>query len=271
MPSAAKRVDTPELLRGLCRGFGGALIFGLPMLMTNELWELGTSMDRLRLALLLALSAPLLVGVAHRIGFEATFGWQDDVRDAAIALGIGLVAAAAILALFNLLEPGHSTDAVLGRIAVQAAPTGLGAILARSQFASDRGDEEQEAFSGYPGALFMMLVGALFLSLNTAPTEEMIQIAFKMTPWHGLGLLVLTVAAMHGFVAGRGVDCDDAEPGWSTFLRFTLVGYVLALVVSLYTLWTFGRTDVGGEPLVMMVLVLGFPAGLGAAAARLIL
>lgn len=272
MPDAAERIDALELMRGLARGFGGALIFGLPMLMTNELWELGVSMDRLRLGLLLGVSVPLVVGVAHRIGFEASFGWRDDLRDAAIALGIGLVAGTSILALFNLLEPGHSIDALLGRIAVQAAPTGLGAILARSQFASQRGDEKQEAFAGYPGALFMMLVGAIFLSLNTAPTEEMIQIAFKMTPWHGLGLLLLTVVVMHAFVAGHGVEDGSGERAWSRFLRFTLVGYVLALLVSLYTLWTFGRMDgVGGEPLVMMVLVLGFPAGLGAAAARLIL
>lgn len=272
MPAGAvEHVSVAELLRGVARGFGGALIFGLPMLMTNELWELGASMDRLRLGLLLLLSVPLLVGVAHRIGFEASFGWRDDLRDAAIALGIGFVAATAILGLFNLLEPGHSSDAVLGRVAVQAAPTGLGAILARSQFASQRREEKQEAFAGYSGALFMMLVGALFLSLNTAPTEEMIQIAFKMTPWHGLGLLALTIAAMHGFVAGRGVRDDRVSP-WRDFLRFTLVGYVLALLVSLYALWTFGRTDaVGGAALVMMVLVLGFPAGLGAAAARLIL
>jgi hypothetical protein len=33
-----------------------------------------------------------------------------------------------------------------------------------------------------------MLVGALFLSLNTAPTEEMIEIAYTMTTWHGLGV-----------------------------------------------------------------------------------
>lgn len=267
-----KQVSTAVLAIGLARGFGGALIFGLPMLMTNELWELGTSMDRLRLGLLLLLSVPLLVGVAHRIGFEASFGWQDDLRDASIALGIGLVAATAILGLFNLLEPSHSLDALIGRIVVQAVPTGLGAILARSQLATEEKDEEQEAFSGYGGALFMMLVGALFLSLNTAPTEEMIQIAYKMTPWHGIGLLVLTVAVMHGFVYGRDPQGDDEEPGWSNFLRFTLVGYALALLISLYTLWTFGRMDaVGGEPLVMSVLVLGFPAGLGAAAARVLL
>lgn len=275
MTAAANRiVATPQLARGLARGFGGALIFGLPMLMTNELWEFGVSMDRLRLSLLMLLTVPLLVGVAHRIGFEATFGWRDDLRDALIAYGIGLIAVTAILWLFNLLEAGHSTDAILGRIAVQAVPTALGAILARSQFASHRkdDDQEQEAFSGYPGALFMMLVGAIFLSLNTAPTEEMIQIAFKMTPWHGLGLIALTIAVMHGFVAGHGVEDGSGEPGWSKFLRFTLVAYVLGLVVSLYTLWTFGRVDgVGAGPIMMMVLVLGFPAGLGAAAVRLIL
>ena len=265
--------DTRDIATGLARGFGGALIFGLPMLMTNELWELGVSMDRLRLAVLLIGSVPLLVGVAHRIGFEASFGWREDLRDAAIALGIGFVAAASILLLFNLVSPGHSLDAVLGRITVQAAPTALGAILARSQFASQRAEEEQEAFEGYFGTLFMMLVGALFLSLNTAPTEEMIEIAYTMTPWHGLGLVALTVAVMHAFVYGRGVgDEGDTAPWWSNFLRFTLVGYVMALAISLFALWIFGRTEtVGLGPILMTVLVLGFPAGLGAAAARLIL
>ena len=265
--------DTRDIATGLARGFGGALIFGLPMLMTNELWELGVSMDRLHLAVLLAGSVPLLVGVAHRIGFEASFGWREDLRDAAIALGIGFVAAASILLLFNLITPGHSLDAILGRITVQAAPTALGAILARSQFASQRGDEKQEAFEGYFGTLFMMLVGALFLSLNIAPTEEMLEIAYTMTPWHGLGLVALTVAVMHAFVYGRDIGGDGGTtPWWSNFLRFTLVGYVIALAISLFALWVFGRAEaVGVGPTMMTVLVLGFPAGLGAAAARLIL
>jgi uncharacterized membrane protein len=72
--------------RGLARAFAGALIFGLPMLMTAELWELGARLDRLRLALLVLLVIPLLVGVAHRVGFEPSFGWREDLRDAAIAL-----------------------------------------------------------------------------------------------------------------------------------------------------------------------------------------
>ena len=209
--------------------------------------------------------------MSHRIGFEASFGWREDLRDAAIALGIGLVAGVAILALFNLLPADLSRDAIVGRIAVQAVPAALGALLARSQFGGDKPREEREAFSGYGGTLFMMLVGALFLGLNVAPTEEMVQIAWTMTAWHALGLMALTLATMHAFVYGHGTGDEDA-PWWRLLLRYTLVGYMLALVVSLYALWTFGRADgIGGTPLLMATLVLGFPAGLGAAAARLIL
>jgi putative integral membrane protein (TIGR02587 family) len=252
---------------GLGRAFGGALIFGLPMLMTNELWQLGASMNRLRLALLLLLGVPLLVGVAHRIGFEASFGWREDLRDAAIALGIGLLASAVILSLFHLIEPSLSADALVGRVAVQAVPAALGALLGRSQL----GSGPREAFSGYGGTLFLMLVGALFLGLNVAPTEEMVQIAWTMTPWHALALMALTLATMHGFVYGHGAAREEA-PGWSLMLRYTLVGYGVALAISLYALWTFGRIDgIGAAPLVMATLVLAFPAGLGAAAARLIL
>jgi putative integral membrane protein (TIGR02587 family) len=268
---AAPRSAGGELAVGLGRAFGGALIFGLPMLMTNELWELGATMDRLRLALLLLLGVPLLVGVSHRIGFEASFGWREDLRDAAIALGVGLLAAAVILGLFNLLTRELSTDALVGRVAVQAVPAALGALLARSQFGGDRPRAEREAFRSYAGTLFMMLVGALFLSLNIAPTEEAVQIAYAMSPWHGVGLLLLTVATMHAFVFGHGAG-DDEGPWWSLMLRFTLVGYVLALTTSLGVLWIFGRVDgVGGAPVAISMLVLAFPAGLGAAAARLLL
>ncbi len=52
----------------------------------------------------------------------------------------------------------------------------------------------------YLGELFLMAVGALFLSLNVAPTEEMIVIAYKMTHWHALVLMMLSIALMHGFV-----------------------------------------------------------------------
>ena len=274
-----------KVLTGLGRAGGGALIFGLPMLMTMEFWQFGGSMERYRLVLLIVLSLPLLVGIAHRVGFEATFGWREDLRDAGIALGIAALVSAGVLAALGVLRPGSSTGTLLGQIALQTVLAAIGALLARSQLA-DAGDDPDDgggaaadggaqALGGWAGTLFLMLVGAIFLSLNVAPTEEMVLISYMMTPWHALLVIALSIAIMHAFVyalAFRGGKGGDSEPGWSRFLRFTLVGYVLCLAISLYVLWTFGRLDsLAATPAAMAMVVLGFPAALGAAAARLIL
>jgi uncharacterized membrane protein len=55
-------------------------------------------------------------------------------------------------------------------------------------------------------------------------------------------------------------------------LRFTAVGYAIALAISCYVLWTFGRFDgLSFSTALGVLVVLGFPAAIGAAAARLIL
>jgi uncharacterized membrane protein len=55
-------------------------------------------------------------------------------------------------------------------------------------------------------------------------------------------------------------------------VRLTLPGYVVALAISLYVLWLFGRTDgLDADAVAMATVVLAFPSAIGAAAARLIL
>ncbi len=55
------------------------------------------------------------------------------------------------------------------------------------------------------------------------------------------------------------------------FLHFTLPGYAIALMVSLFVLFIFGRIDGHWLPgMVQNIIVLGFPAAIGAAAARLL-
>jgi putative integral membrane protein (TIGR02587 family) len=268
-----------DVAKGLGRAFGGALLFGLPMLMTMELWRHGAGMDRWRLLQLFALAAPLLVGVAHRLGFKATFGWRDDLRDAVTALGIGCLTSALILAAFNVISPGMSLDEIFGKIAVQSVPAALGALLGQSQLGgggSDEADEGEQALSGYFGTLFLMLVGALFFSLNMAPTDEMMIISYMMTPWHAILLVCASLLVMHAFVFAvgfRGGATASADlPWWSSFLRFTVAGYAVSLLISHYVLWTYERTaDLGVIPALMATIVLAFPAAIGAAAARLIL
>lgn len=264
---------------GLARGFGGAVVFAFPLLMTMEMWWLGVYLERIRLLLFLALNLLLLVGLSRFTGFEPTFGFGQEVRDALAAFGIGFVASAVMLALFGLLTAEMSADAIVGRIALQTVPASIGAAVATKLLGTGpagQGDQEQrEREASYPGQLFLMLAGAVFLAFNVAPTEEMVAIAVAMTPWHTLALGLASILALHAFVYTVGFSGQERAPGdrgtLATFLHYTVAGYGIALLVSLYVLWTFGRTDGASlSMVVMMTVVLGFPASLGAAIARLI-
>lgn len=272
-----------RFLLGLARGAAGALIFGLPMLMTMELWFLGFYMERYRLLFLLLANIPLLVVLAHRIGFEQTFTWFQAFRDAMIAYALAIAMSAVVLTLLGIVKAGMPPSDLLGMVAIQSVPASLGALLARSQLGGQQEenaqeDEEQgsEITTSYGRELFLMAIGALFLSLNVAPTEEIILISYKMTPWHAIAALIISIVIMHAFVyavAFRGAhQLSEGTPPWHALVRYTLPGYVVAVGISLYVLWTFGRLDdAASTQILMSAIVLSFPGAIGAAAARLIL
>jgi putative integral membrane protein (TIGR02587 family) len=264
-------------LLGLGRAFGGALIFSLPMLMTMEMWWLGFSMQPWKLALLLMMTIPLLIGLSHYMGFEDTFGFKDDALDAFVALVVGFFAGAVSLGLFSVIESGMSMEEIVGKISIQAVPGSIGAMFAHSELGgSERNQQEKQRHAGYFGELFIMAAGALFLAFNVAPTEEIMLIGHQMSPWHSIALVVVSLLVMHAFVYS--VEFHGSAPipegisRRSIFLRYTVVGYAVVLLMSAYILWTFGRID--GLPIghvISLLVVLGFPAAVGAAAARLIL
>jgi putative integral membrane protein (TIGR02587 family) len=279
--TATKRCSGPlferSFLVALARAFAGAIIFALPLIMTMEMWALGFYMDPLRLALFLALMFPLLAVLAYYAGFEESVSWRHLILNACVAYAVAFVAAAAGLALLGVLRPGMSIEEIVGKVSLQAIPASIGAMLARSQLGEreEQKDEERRRDT-YHGELFLATVGALFLAFNVAPTEEVVLISTMMTGWHALALVGMSLAIMHAFVYAvefRGQASVHPELSvWSEFLRLTVVAYALALLVCLYVLWSFGRSDglALGE-LLMQTVVLGFPAAIGAAAARLIL
>ncbi|WPE20655.1 TIGR02587 family membrane protein [Shinella zoogloeoides] len=263
-----------RFVTGLGRGVAGALFLALPMLMTMEMWHLGYYMARERLFLLLLLNIPLLVLLAHRIGFENISTWREAVRDAIIAYGIGIVTSLVVLAALGLLRGGMPAAEIVGKTALQSVPASIGAMLGRSQLGHEETDDGKKGT--YPGELLLMATGALFLSLNIAPTDEIVVLAYKMTAWHALVVALLSIALMHGFVYAvsfiGGHELSPETPWWHAFVRFTLPGYVVALGICIFTLWIFERLgDSSAVEIMLSVIVLGFPASLGAAAARLIL
>lgn len=266
--------------RGIARAFGGAVLFAFPLLMTMEMWQLGVSVSALRLVLFIALTLPLLLGLSHYSGFEKTEGLGEDAEDAFVAFGVGFIASALMLALFGIIAWGMPLEEIVGKIAIQTVPASIGAIVASKQFHAadegrDDGGDDEEARASYGGELFLMAAGAVFVAFNVAPTEEVILIAYTMTPWHAVALAAVSILLLHLFVYAVGFAGQEEPPDyagfWLTFLHFTIAGFGIALLVSLYVLWTFERTaGLDVSDVAMMMVVLAFPASLGAATARLI-
>lgn len=256
---------------GLGRAFGGALIFAFPLLMTMEMWALGVAIPPVRLLAFVMLSLPLIYGLSDFAGFNAQRGWRNDVFNTLSALAVGFATAAAFLALFGLLGPDVTAGEALGRITLQGVPAAIGATLARRQLGAGA-DEGAEDTAPYYGELFLMAAGALVLAFNVAPTEEVIRIAYQMAGWQILLLALVSIGLLHVLVFSVGFAGQESasHPGAALF-RFTLVGYAIAVVVSLFVLWVFGRLD-GQAPstIVSITAVLAFPAALGAAVARLL-
>lgn len=277
MEISPEKIAARAFAIGVARAFGGALIFSLPILMTMEMWWLGFYMDESRLALLLIVTIPLLIGLSHYMGFEDTFGFKDDALDAFVALAVGFVAGAATLSLFSVIGSNMSAQEIIGKISIQAVPGSIGAMFAQSELGGkDRKKEQKRRHAGYGGEIFIMAAGALFLAFNVAPTEEMLLIAHQMSVWHSIALALVSLLVMHAFVYALEFHGTASIPPetrfWSVFLRYTIVGYAVALLMSLYILWTFGRTDgLAFTQTVSILVVLGFPSAVGVAAARLIL
>jgi putative integral membrane protein (TIGR02587 family) len=276
--SSDQVVTNRQFAQGLARAAAGALIFALPLLMTMEMWWLGFYIERTRLLLFMLVNLAVLVPLSRIVGFERTSNWIEDVVDAFTAYGVAILVSAAILALIAIITPSMPPGEIFGKIAIQAVPASIGAALARGQFAK-RGDSEVgdsvDVEQTYAVELFLMLIGAVFIAFNLAPTEEMIAIAFKMSAWHALAMIALSIVVLHAFVYALDFRGEEELPqgmsGLTGLLVFTIAGYGMALLVSLYVLWTFGRTDgAAATQIAMMVTVLGFPAALGAGTARLI-
>ncbi|HEY8538656.1 MAG TPA: TIGR02587 family membrane protein [Steroidobacteraceae bacterium] len=263
-------------LVGLSRAFGGALLFALPVLMTMETWDLGAQMNRLRLAVLIVGLLPLLVGLAFYLGFERVTSLFDAVLDAFVAIAVAALLAIAILFVFGVLDPEDPAHEWIGKIALQGIAGSIGALLAQSQFGQAKRDEHRRREGGVFAEYFFMAAGALFLSANVAPTEEVAVIAHMMNPWHALVLIILSLALMHAFVYVVGFKGQHARAEHVSlpreFVRFTVIGYLLAAAISAFICWCLGRFDgVAATEILSITIVLAFPAAIGAAAARLVL
>src|SRR5690606_6945101 len=182
----------------------------------------------------------------------------------------GFITSFVVLLVLGIITSATGPGETFSMLLLESVPSSLGALLARSLIS---GEEQFDA--DYQHELIISITGSLFLAFNLAPTEEIILVSYQMGYWHICALVLFTLVVMQMFTLSN-PDVDPAslqywKSHWQLFVRFTSTGYVLAFAVSLLMLWVLGRTD--GESLdnvINSAMVLSFPAGIGAAAARLL-
>lgn len=257
----------------LGRAIAGATIFGLPLLMTMEMWGLGHSLAPLMLIQFSLANLIILFGLSKVAGFEESHRSLDDVLDALAAYAVGVAVSIVGLTLVGVIGSDTIFSEAVGKIAIQAVPASFGAMIGARMLGDDEVEQGEQWRDTYSGQLFLCAAGALFLSFTIAPTEEVLLISFQVTPWHGLLLVLLSILLLHLIlhVIGFRGKSERIGTGEALLLRQTLPGYAIAAIMSWYVLWTFGSTDGLDWPrLVMAVAILSFPAALGAAIARLV-
>src|SRR4051794_20394117 len=159
---------TRDVFAALARGFGGSILFALPLLMTMEMWWLGFYLGPTRILLLMAVFFPILIGVAHYIGFRDTDGAAHAALHAITGYGIAILSSGVMLGILGVLKPGMGWQELVGKTAIQAGPGALGALLAESHFGASDDKKERRDDAAYVEHLFFMVVGALFVALTVA-------------------------------------------------------------------------------------------------------
>lgn len=269
---------TTESLREYGRGFAGGLLFSLPLLYTMEVWWVSFVAQPIRLLAMLLFTFLLLLGYNRYAGLRHDASWLEVGIDSVEELGLGIVTSAGVLFLIGRIGTSISRAETVGKIVVEAAVVAIGFSVGSAQLGAagrDMGKGKKDPDPTLPQQLVIASCGAVLFAANVAPTEEIVMIGVETDALRLLGLAMLSLAVAAGVlyyidfkgskrfaVAGRKLDVVFG----------TTMTYAVALIISAVLLWFFGRFDhVTADVCARQVIVLGFPAALGAAAGRLLI
>jgi putative integral membrane protein (TIGR02587 family) len=240
-----------------------------------EVWWAGFTASPERLLVGLAATFVLLLGFNEHGGLRPDHSTLEVVIDSIEELGLGLVVAFAMLALFGRIDPSMPHREIIGKVVVEGLLVAVGVSVGTAQL----GGTSEQGPAGRPRRVSTVLVlsscGAVILAANVGPTEEMVVLGTGMSPLRLAGTVAasLALAALVLFFAEfRGSRHLASARAPRIVLAGCVITYGVALVASAAILWFFGRFD--GTSLRVMAgetIVLGFAATLGASAGRLLL
>lgn len=254
------------------RGVSGAVILGVPLVYTQEIWFHGGNLSPSIILGLLAVSFLLNFAVSHVVGFSSG-RTHRPLEDAIVGFGTSVVLATLLLGILNRIATDSGWGPNLGIIAIAAIPLSLGFALGNAMAPVD-GGPDSEKLTSVGGDLMAAAVGALLLILNIAVTEEPLLLAAELG-WGRLLLLLIASLVLSYLIVffaefnGRSDRHQSAHPIHAPLVETTLC-YLVALGVGALLLFAFGGLQGWDGVSLSRIVVLGFPASMGSALGRLL-
>ncbi len=273
-------------VQDVVRGFSGGLLFGIPLLYTMEVWSLGEHVHAPHALVAVLLSIVPVYVIVSTSGFRGV----PDVRrldilvDTVEAVGLGLGSTAVILFMLRRVTLETPLPAAVASIVYAGIPFSIGVAVARELLARSR-DEPEEALedtddsSGARGTvadLGAAAVGAAFVGLSIAPTQEVPILSAGIPPPWQAGIVVASLLVSYAIVFAAGFGDQAKQSAQLGVLQRpiteTVVAYVVAILVSTASLLLFDNLAISDPWPVSLsrVVVLALPAAIGGAAGRVV-
>jgi putative integral membrane protein (TIGR02587 family) len=276
----------------LLRAVSGGLLFGVPLLYTMEVWWTGQRSSPSQTAAVLGLLFLPTFALNKTAGFRRTrdIRLRDALADTVETVAVGMVVTAGVLILLRQVRPETPAAVAAGMVLYESIPFCLGVGVARHFLRGTRDggggpDQRRSRAPGRAGGggtadlrgtfddLGAAAIGAVFIALSIAPTDEIPMIAATMQPAWVLAFMAVSLAVSYAivFAAGfAGQDRRHAQEGvFQNPLTETVACYLVALAVAAVLLGLFQRGLDPWSDVVTRVVILGFPAAVGGAAGRL--
>src|SRR5687767_5301739 len=210
--------DTPERavrrsLREYARGVAGGLMFSLPLLYTQEVWQAGFIIHPLRQVVYMVATFALLLGYNRYAGLRRDATRAEVAIDSIEEMGLGFIIGTTALLVLGRITPEMPWSEIVGKIVLEAMVVAIGVSVGTAQLgdaanqgadsgnggqssqATDQGSVGAEQESRQVGGqLVIACCGAMLFAANIAPTEEVRVIAAEISSWNLLALECLSIA-----------------------------------------------------------------------------
>ena len=281
-------------LKEIVRGVSGGFLFGIPIIYTMEVWQIGSEVRPPLMLIILAVTYVILFLFNSVEGFrrEKRDTWADVALESIEALAIGLVCVTLVLILLQRITLQTSLGESLGKIIFESVPFALGVSLARVLLSPEDSDKKSKAESKKKNQNVISrrykilendtisdasatFLGAIMIAFSIAPTEEVMLLAVTASPPWSIAIIFASLLISYSIVFGS--DFANQKKRRSQLGLFqsaegeTVFSYLISLVASVLMLCFFQQLDFG-DPWFLWVratILLALPATIGGAAGRL--